>query len=91
MRVTATIFVFFPSPPAWGERGAITRAHGKRKRFCHEEGSKFFPQEFKTLLGLNGKLEFIGWWKGNCSAWLLDQPLERAKDLADNMVLLRRK
>ena len=66
--------------------------HGKRKRFCHEEGSKFiFPQEFKTLLRLNGKFEFIGWWRGNCNTWLLDEPLEKAKDLANNMVLLRRK
>jgi SAM-dependent methyltransferase len=66
--------------------------HGKRKRFCQEEESKFiFPQEFKTLLRLNGKFEFIGWWKGNRDTWLLDQPLEKAKDLANNMVLLRRK
>jgi hypothetical protein len=42
-------------------------------------------------LRLNGKFEFIGWWKGNCNTWLLDEPLEKAKDLANNMVLLRRK
>lgn len=66
--------------------------HGKRKRLCQEEDLKFiFPQEFKTLLKLNGKFEFIGWWKGNCNTWHLDQPLEKAKDLSDNMVLLRRK
>jgi hypothetical protein len=39
----------------------------------------------------NGKFEFVGWWKGNCNTWLLDEPLEKAKDLANNMVLLRRK
>ena len=66
--------------------------HGKRKRFCQEEESKFiFPQEFRTLLRVNGKFEFIGWWKGNCNTWLLDQPLEKAIDLANNMVLLGRK
>jgi SAM-dependent methyltransferase len=66
--------------------------NGKKERFCQEEDLKFiFPQEFKTLLRLNGKFEFIGWWKGNCNTWHLDQPLEKAKDLGDNMVLLRRK
>jgi len=40
---------------------------------------------------LNGKFEFLGWWKGNCNTWHLDQPLEKIKNLGDNMVLLRRK
>jgi len=66
--------------------------NGKTKRFVHEEDLKFiFPQEFKTLIQLNGKFEFLGWWKGNCNTWHLDQPLEKVKDLGDNMVLLRRK
>lgn len=66
--------------------------NGERKSFYQEEDLKFiFPQEFKTLLRLNGKFGFVGWWKGNCNTWHLDQPLEKAKDLGDNMVLLRRK
>ena len=75
------------------ERGTLeVNDHGRAKRLVSEEDLKFiFPQEFKTLLRLNGKFEFIGWWKGNCNTWHLDQPLEKAKDLSDNMVLLRRK
>lgn len=66
--------------------------NGKRKRFVQEEDLKFiFPQEFETLIKLNGKFEFLGWWKGNCDTWHLDQPLERVKDLEDKMVLLRRR
>jgi len=66
--------------------------HGQTSKFIQEEDLKFiFPQEFKTLVKLNGKFEFLGWWKGNCNAWHLDQPLENVKDLGDNMVLLRRK
>jgi hypothetical protein len=66
--------------------------HGEMKVFVQEEDLKFiFPQEFKALLKLNGKFEFLGWWKGNCNTWHLDQPLEQVKDLGDNMVLLRRK
>jgi len=66
--------------------------NGERKKFAQEEDLKFiFPQEFKTLVALNGNFEFLGWWKGNCNSWDLDQPLEKAKNLADNMVLLRRK
>jgi len=66
--------------------------NGEVKRFAQEEDLKFiFPQEFKALLRLNGKFEFLGWWKGNCNAWHLDQPLEKVKDLGDNVVLLRRK
>jgi len=66
--------------------------NGEIKKFVQEEDLKFiFPQEFKTLLKLNGKFEFLGWWKGNCNTWHLDQPLEKIKNLGDNMVLLRRK
>jgi len=66
--------------------------HGKKKNFIHEEDLKLiFPQEFKVLIGMNGKFEFLGWWKGNCNTWHLDQPLEEVKKLDDNMVLLRRK
>lgn len=43
------------------------------------------------LVKLNGKFEFLGWWKGNCDTWHLDQSLEKAEDLNNNMVLLRRK
>ena len=66
--------------------------HGEKKKFIQVEDLKFiFLQEFKTLIKSNGKFEFLGWWKGNCNTWLLDQPLEKAKNLSDNMVLLRRK
>lgn len=66
--------------------------HGKIKTLVQEEDLKFiFPQEFKTLLKLNGKFVFLGWWKGNCNTWHLNQPLENVQDLGDNMVLLRRK
>ena len=66
--------------------------NGKRKEFVHQEDYKFiFPQEFKTLVKLNGKFEFLGWWKGNCNTWYLDKPLEIAENIDDNMVLLRRK
>jgi SAM-dependent methyltransferase len=66
--------------------------HGETKRFVQAEDLKFiFPQEFKTLVRMNGEFEFLGWWKGDCNTWHLDQPLERAKDVGDNMVLLRRK
>jgi len=66
--------------------------NGKAKRFVQEEDLKFiFPQEFKALVQLNGKFDFLGWWKGNCNTWHLDQPLEKVKNFDDNMVLLRRK
>jgi len=66
--------------------------NGKRKKFIHKGDLKFiFPQEFKTLIRLNGKFEFLGWWQGNCNSWDLDKPLEEAKNLDDNMILLRRK
>ncbi|XOB46471.1 MAG: class I SAM-dependent methyltransferase [Candidatus Nealsonbacteria bacterium] len=66
--------------------------NGKRKKFIHKRDLKFiFPQEFKALVKLNGKFEFLGWWKGNCNVWYLDKPLEKAKNLDNNMILLRRK
>jgi len=66
--------------------------NGERKKFVQEEDLKFiFPQEFKTLIKLNGKFEFLGWWKGNCNTWHLETPLEKVENLKDNMVLLRRK
>jgi hypothetical protein len=40
---------------------------------------------------MNGKFEFLGWWKGDRNTWHLDQPLEKVKELNYNMVLLRRK
>lgn len=62
------------------------------KKFVHKEDLKFiFPQEFKMLIEINGKFEFLGWWRGNCNVWHLDDPLENAEKLDDNMVLLRRK
>jgi len=67
--------------------------HGKTIRMESEENLKFvFPQEFKTLIALNGKFEFLGWWEGTESTWFLDKPLEKAKNPSNiNMVLLRRK
>ena len=51
-----------------------------------------FPQEFKTLVRLSGKFDFLGWWEGTESTWYLDKPLEKAKSPSNiNMVLLRRK
>ncbi len=65
--------------------------HGKTRKFVQEEDLKFiFPQEFKTLVKMNGKFEFVGWWKGNCNTWYMDRPLEQVEDVGDNMVLLRR-
>jgi SAM-dependent methyltransferase len=67
--------------------------HGKTIQLKSEEDLKFvFPQEFKTLIALNGKFEFLGWWEGTESTWFLDKPLEKAKTPSNiNMVLLRRK
>jgi len=67
--------------------------HGHIKKLREEEDLKFvFPQEFKTLIGLNAKFEFLGWWKGTESTWHLDKPLEKPENLDNiNMVLLRRK
>ena len=67
--------------------------HGKIIKLESEEDLKFvFPQEFKTLITLNSKFEFLGWWEGTESTWFLDKPLENAKSPSNiNMVLLRRK
>ena len=67
--------------------------HGKIGKFVSEEDLKLvFPQEFKALVELNGKFEFLGWWEGTESTWHLDKPLEKSKTPNNiNMVLLRRK
>jgi hypothetical protein len=68
--------------------------HGRKGIFAHEEDVKLiFPQEFKLLIRINKKFEFLGWWVGSVDEWYLNQPLEKAEDsnLNINMVLLRRK
>jgi len=67
--------------------------HERRMTFKSEEDLKFvFPQEFKTLIDVNGKFEFLGWWEGTESTWFLNKPLEKAKSPSNfNMVLLRKK
>ncbi|MCJ7423208.1 class I SAM-dependent methyltransferase [Candidatus Bathyarchaeota archaeon] len=68
--------------------------NGVRKMLVHKRDLKhIFPQEFKTLVRLNGKFDFLGWWQGDCNKWDLDQPLEKVKTLnnSGNMTLLRRK
>lgn len=67
--------------------------HGRKIKFEDSEELKFvFPQEFKTLVKMNGKFEFLGWWEGTESAWFFDKPLERSKPPNNiNMALLRRK
>lgn len=66
-------------------------AHGKRKKFANKRDLKFiFPQEFKALLELNGKFEFLGWWKASPNVWDLNKPLEKAKNLNGNIILLKR-
>jgi hypothetical protein len=67
--------------------------NGRMMKFEDFEELKFiFPQEFKTLIKLNGKFEFLGWWEGTESEWFLDKPLEKSKSSSNiNMVLLGRK
>lgn len=66
--------------------------NGKRKKIVQTRNLKFvFPQEFKTLLKLNGKFDFLGWWKGSANNWHFNQLLEKAKNLNGNFTLLRRK
>jgi hypothetical protein len=67
--------------------------NGQTQRLLSEQDLKFvFPQEFKALVKLHGKFEFLGWWEGTESTWFLDKPLERAKTMSNiNMVLLRKK
>jgi SAM-dependent methyltransferase len=66
--------------------------HGQKRIFVSEEDLKFvFPQEFKALVKLNNKFEFLGWWEGTESTWFLDKPLEKSKMPSNiNMILLRR-
>ena len=66
---------------------------GKMISLESKEDLKFvFPQEFKTLIALNSKFKFLGWWEGTESTWFLDKPLEKAKDPSNiNVVLLRKK
>ncbi|MEM2792206.1 MAG: class I SAM-dependent methyltransferase [Candidatus Bathyarchaeia archaeon] len=67
---------------------------GKKRTLMQEEELKLvFPQEFKLLVKMNGRFEFLGWWKGDVDEWYLDQPLETVCDenININMVLLRRK
>jgi len=76
------------------ERGELeVDDNGQTNRLVSEEDLKFiFPQEFKTLVRLNGKFDFLGWWEGTESTWFLDKPLEKAGTLSNiNMVLLRKK
>jgi SAM-dependent methyltransferase len=76
------------------EKGVLeANDHGQTLRLVSEEDLKLiFPQEFKALVKLNNKFEFLGWWEGTESTWFLDKPLEKAKSLSNiNMVLLRRK
>jgi hypothetical protein len=64
---------------------------GETKRFVYEEDLKFiFPQEFKALVKLDGKFEFLGWWEGDENQWFLDKPLEKSRNPNMNIVLLRR-
>ncbi len=65
---------------------------GKRRKFINKRDVKFiFPQEFKALIELNNKFEFLGWWKTNPDNWDLDKPLEKAKNLNGNIIILRKK
>jgi SAM-dependent methyltransferase len=65
---------------------------GSKKEFRDVDEFKFvFPQEFKTLVKLHGKFEFVGWWEGTESAWFLDKPLEKARKPSNiNCTLLRK-
>ena len=67
--------------------------HGQKMTFENKEDLKFvFPQEFKALIRLNGRFDFLGWWEGTESTWYLDKPLEKSKTPNNlNMVLLRKK
>jgi SAM-dependent methyltransferase len=67
--------------------------HTQTRKLVSEEDLKFvFPQEFKALVKLNNKFEFLGWWEGTESTWFLDKPLEKSKTPNNiNMILLRRK
>lgn len=65
--------------------------HNSRRVLVEEKDLKLIlPQEFKTLIDLNRRFEFLGWWGGSCNTWHLDRPLEEIEEVDDNMVLLRR-
>jgi hypothetical protein len=67
--------------------------HTQTRKLVSEEDLKFvFPQEFKALVKLNNKFEFLGWWEGTENTWFLDKPLEKSKTPSNiNMILLRKK
>jgi hypothetical protein len=76
------------------EKGSLEiNDHGKPKKLDVQNQFKFiFPQEFKTLITLNGKFEFLGWFPGNENTWDLNDPLENSKNPSNiNITLLRRK
>jgi hypothetical protein len=66
--------------------------HEQKMRLESKEDLKLvFPQEFKALIRLNGRFDFLGWWEGTESTWWLDKPLEKSETPGNiNMVLLRR-
>ena len=64
--------------------------NGRRVLVEEKDRKLVLPQEFKTLIGLNRKFEFLGWWGGSSDTWHLDRPLEEIEEVEDNMVLLRR-
>lgn len=67
--------------------------HGRKIKLKSTNDLKFiFPQEFRMLIKLDGKFEFLGWWQGDESTWFLDKPLENAETPSNfNIVLLRKK
>ncbi len=66
--------------------------NGKRKKFINKRDVKFiFPQEFRTLVKLNNKFEFLGWWKATPSIWDLKKSLGKDKNLNGNIIILRKK
>ncbi len=51
-----------------------------------EEVRAIFPQEFLLLLEKTGKFELIGWWNN----WNLNQPIEKAAQIARPITVIRR-
>jgi SAM-dependent methyltransferase len=64
--------------------------NGRRVLIEEKDRKLVLPQEFKTLIDLNRRFEFLGWWGGSSDTWHLDRPLEEIEEVEDNMVLLRR-
>jgi SAM-dependent methyltransferase len=66
--------------------------HGRTMILEDAENFKFISQqEFKNLIDLNGKFEFLGAWKGDCNAWNFDHSLEEPHDLSnENITVLKR-